>query len=814
MNTNYVVSLPLALAAFVSFGEITWEGDGPDYSFGSLESPLPTDSLAAPKDVDVRSLSLWPDVGAVVTVTGGPLAFRANGTMAVTERGAARVVAPVMGAGDLLFSGGLVFVDDLYPSGSMASIVMMGVGVGQIDVISAELKTYGTVMRAHPCHDVSTDEGRTLQLQVIDGSWLKCAKVRLVGDSGNVAVQFVYGRYAKTDFFPIGTDFDTIAVGDVNKGEAAQYTDAKGLELKGLTVMRDEGLHGTFVNGTLDVGGGVSIETDANVGFDAGGTADGSGTIDSDFAINGRLSISNRERTEFTGTLSGSGVLAIEPWQGAVAETVKLGDESSNTDLIGQSSVRLKTDFSLSSVTNVSDVWIRMYQNGPQTQATVCQFANNGGEATFQAQIYDPPNIKCAIIRLYQSGNDLAGEIVATPWYNDPDGGAFLGRDMYEVEDSWTGRSGKYYPNTMTLHVWDGTSCREVVLSKASAQTAGRIEVGANTRLVLNAANCLPAVGVLTVQGGGEAETAVSADVATGESVSINVMPGGVFRQKTNDAFAFKGPRFNVDGGELALKRGNTVSTTDCGAYLNRVTLSGGARVTGLRARIGSNLADFDPAWYVRRGSSGESVKITSGFNFVGQGKYRSFVVSVDDFAEGADLVTCPGSLATEGDGAFAEFGGNSNNRMNLCKRGKGTWLVGASSPGFHAAVHVEDGELALAANDALAEAEEVSLDGGSLSVTNGTEQTIRKLAVTVDSALNIGAGTSVSIVSMPNSAWSGKLAVTGAFNDGESPLRIGETACLSARQLRMIRINGHRAAQDENGYLHPADPGIMIIFR
>ena len=54
---------------------------------------------------------------------------------------------------------------------------------------------------------------------------------------------------------------------------------------------------------------------------------------------------------------------------------------------------------------------------------------------------------------------------------------------------------------------------------------------------------------------------------------------------------------------------------------------------------------------------------------------------------------------------------------------------------------------------------------------------------------------------------------VTGNF-ENSSPLRIGESAVLSAQQLGNIRINKHRAIQDENGYLYPCYPGPVIIIR
>jgi hypothetical protein len=565
----------------------------------------------------------------------------------------------------------------------------------------------------------------------------------------------------------------------------------------------------------------LDIVADANVSFDGGGTpADAGGrTISSDIVLNGRLSITNRNRTVISGAVSGSGVISLEPWDN-VPEEIKLGVEDANAEILisqdSSNSTVLTNGFSVSSITNVSDVWIRRAPKATAVKAKVCQFVHNGDKIEFQAQIYDGGWVKCAVVKLNNSGDNIAGSIVATPYYkvaSKEEGEAFIGNDIYSVKDSWGGAQGNYHVVAMTLHTYGQTVRRETVLSSASMQNGGRIEVGSGTRLVLDAADCMPSNGVVIVRGGGELEPRAVQTAGNEQFTSIYVQPGGALRLKMNDAFAHRGAWIYVDGGDLALKRGAAGSNPDGGSYLNRVVLAGGAWASGLRARIGSNIAYFMPEWHIKKGTSGEPVTVNCGFTFVGVGYGQKFIISVDDFAEGADLITCPGASSIEGDGAFAEFNSNLAYRIPVYKQGAGSWLVNAASPNYHAKVVIEEGEMVFGVSDAFPEAELISLGGGRLTVANGTSQAFTKLTVTQPSQLVLGEGSRVNFAAVDAADWGGQLTITGDFSHG-SPLRIGESAVLSSQQLGNIRINGRRAIQDERGYLYPYYPGPAIIVR
>ena len=822
-----ILSTILAVVSFCVCAQETWNGDGPDYSFGSLSSPLSSGEIAVPADgvSEIGSLSFFPSAGSLLSLVGGSLAFSSGGRISVASGGAVRIASPVSGSGDISFSGGIFPVDNLYPGVYETKTVLSSqMDVSLLDVVSAELKSYGVLLSAFPYHGAVVAGERTVQLQAVDGTWIKCAKIELASSPGSVTVRFVYRRYADLAHHSLGVDFDAIEVGDTSKGFAGDYRNVGGLsalELKSLSLMRNDLLQGTVLAGAFDIAqeGVIAVQNNANVCIDGGGTPAQSDVISSKIRLDGRLVVKNRIYTDFAGGISGSGALILEPWTEAPADEGLIvgtpGEEVVAGNLITNVKAVIVKNASVASITNVTDVWIRTAPTGKAAKATICAFVNTGKEVKFQAQIYDGGYVKCAIVSLFDSGSDIAGCWTSTPYYSvasKEDGEAFLGTDITTV--AWTGSHGNYHPVAMRLHFFDRTTRREFVLSSSGGLEGGRIEVGSGVRLILGAKDCLPSNGVVTVFGGGEIEARVGGiSAAKEEFVSVNIGPGGVFRQKVDDVFAHRGARINVDGGELALKRGFAGSNPDCGTYFNRVVLSGGARASGLRARIGSNLVSFKPNWHIRRGTSAEPVKATCGFTFVGVAAGQKFTVSVDDFAEGCDFITCPGDLPIEGDGALGEYSSKLEYRIPICKKGVGTWYVGAASPNYHAKISIVEGELALGVNDAFASAELLSLEGGCLTATNSSAQTILKLAVTSPSSIVVDKGSSISVGEVSNADWGGRLTVSGDFA-GASPLRIGTSAVLTAQQLGCIRINRHRALQDENGYLYPLVPGPVIIVR
>ena len=818
-----VVPLFAIVVALNSFGEISWEGFGSDYTFGTAGIPLQTGTLMVPEaGKEVKSLSFFPALDAVIKVTGGALNFQTDGGISVAECGAVEISAPVSTAGDLSISGGMVVTDGLSLFDGTPVTVFEGADVSQIDVVSAKIESYGSVSTAHPCNVKMEGGEKTVQLQFVNGDWLKCMKIRLANSGGNVVAKVAYRRYTKIVRHPVGLDMDTVAVGSVNtdKDKAFNYASVKECSIKSLTLRRNVGAHGVAFMGAV-ASTAMDIGADANVRL-FGGTSTGSDgeTNSTGIVLNGRLSITNPNRTVISGAVSGSGVLSLESWDGASEEKeIKLGEENENAGiLINQSSSTtvLARGAAVSSITEVSDVWIKRAPNATAVKAKVCQFVHNGDKIEFQAQIYDGGWVKCAVIKLNNSGDNIAGSIVSTPYYkvaSKEEGEAFIGTDFYSVKDSWGGDRGNYHVVAMTLHTYGLTVRRETVLSSASMQNGGRIEVGSGTRLVLDVADCMPSNGVVIVRGGGELEPRAVQTASKEQFTSIYVQPGGALRLKHNDAFAHRGAWIYVDGGDLALKRGVAGVNHDSGLYLNRVVLAGGAWASGLRARIGSNITSFVPEWHIKKGTSGEPVTVNCGFTFVGVASLQTFTVSVDDFAEGADLITCPGASSIEGDGAFAEFNSNLAYRIPVCKQGAGSWLVNAASPNYHAKVIIENGEMIMGVNDAFPAAELISLNGGRLTLANETSQTFTKLTVTKPSSLVLGNRTSAFFKDVDTGDFGGRLTITGDFSHG-SPLRIGESAVLSAQQLGNIRINGRRAIQDERGYLYPYYPGPAIIVR
>jgi len=796
-------------------------GPGPAYQFGTSAAPLSTGSVSVPASQTADSVTAYVAKDQTVTFAGGALTLSANGFLCAGGLGTMAFSTPIATAGAVTLSdANMMTTGDLYPTDTESKTVLTNASVDDYDVVSGYLKSGYMDTEATPFNVVRTTGALDAQLQYVDGSWLKCVKVHLADQAGNVVVTIVYGRYVETSAYSLGSDFDVIPTGSTT-GKARSYAicqggTGNGCGLKNLSLSRLSSIVGMEIAGPFAPAGAVTVAKGLNVRL-ADGTPSGSDVFSAPLVLNGLLSAADREQLTFSGALSGQGgKLSLEPWNAepAAADPVQVGDKDVVANIIGRTASTLVSNLSLLTITNVSDVYIRQYSGSPNAvKAHVCQFMNNGKQVTFQAQYFEAGQklIKCACVTLTQSGANVQASALTPYVYfsSDAEAKEFLGSDIYLVQSSWKRDDGGYYPTALTLFV-DSTVRHEVLLSGANnTQSSGVIEVGAGRRLVLNATECVPASGVVTVLAGGEAEARVG-NAAKKEACRIDVRPGGIFRQTASDAFDNWGPTFCVDGGELALKRGNmTAAIPDCGAYLNLVELAGGARVTGMRTRIGSNSTTRHPVWTVRGGTSSEPVRVTSGFNFVSQGTKLSFIVDVDDFADGADLIQEPGAWLLDGDAQFADFNSNRSWTMPLLKRGAGTWQIGSVSANYSGKVAVEAGEIAFSASESLPLSEGLELKGGKLTAMTGTTQTLKWLTFTAPSALGLGEGASLVFTSVPSGDWAHRLTVTGDV--GATSLKM---PALTAQQLRQIRINGHRAVQDDDGYLQPTDPGLMLILR
>ena len=265
------------------------------------------------------------------------------------------------------------------------------------------------------------------------------------------------------------------------------------------------------------------------------------------------------------------------------------------------------------------------------------------------------------------------------------------------------------------------------------------------------------------------------------------------------------GPQMHVHllGGNLLLTRAT---------YLNWVVLSNGARVetTGTKViRLGyydgntcyQTLPGADctmtvPLLAARRQSA--SYRNVHGFD-LGANLHltRPITDSTDSRMKGLNWEkTGPATLYLEADVT--------------------TWDFVSGTVAAEGAFDICEGTLACCADHVLSGVNPIGLKGGTLDAGTHTNA-FGTLTVSSDSAIAIDDGALLTFADSAAEEWSGKLAITGPWDELEAGhVRFGTSAgALTAAQLRRIRYNGNcRAHLDENGWLTAAPTGLVLILK
>ncbi len=142
-------------------------------------------------------------------------------------------------------------------------------------------------------------------------------------------------------------------------------------------------------------------------------------------------------------------------------------------------------------------------------------------------------------------------------------------------------------------------------------------------------------------------------------------------------------------------------------------------------------------------------------------------------------------------------YGGTIYGPVALVKDGAGR-LTLAYPTRYSGATTVRGGTLALGANNVIAGASALALDGGTLEV-GATTNTFASLTVSSAGTIDLGNG-QLLFSAQTADAWSGQLALTGTL----APTSFRTQPLLTADQLSRIRYNGARVTQDASGYLSP----------
>lgn len=494
-------------------------------------------------------------------------------------------------------------------------------------------------------------------------------------------------------------------------------------------------------------------------------------------------------------------------------------------DVLGEKSwTVVAANASLASVTNVTAFLGGSSFNASGVAGKMYHFSNDGRTLTCQFQNsthrdwsgHDDYLIKGVLLELRQNGSDIEGRTPAARYFYSETGAPNpIGMDIMQpncqtgsVATSATGngyclmkttllfdrplasaagiRANKIARGTMTARGTPSAPASLRIDSAYGLSTYGEADILENAEMVLNA--------------NGLNETS---GIANGGDFNLRVHPGGTLKQSGSNVFGTK-LLVSVDGGELALGYGRT-DDGSCHAYLPKLFLRNGARVTGLPPCVGKLLEEG--VWKVY----GSSPSVCSnGVILVGTAEGAAFdskwVLDVADTGSGgaADFTLC-GDVTHENPSA--------NPRIEVEKRGvgvvehDGAWLAPTRRV-------VKDGTWRFAANGTNAAAD-IALEGGGLEFAAGTTNVLGRLSVSAPATLAFEAGARVEFSDSAAEAWSlpagGVVNITGTLDS--CSLRFGTSKTLGSK-VRALRFNGMKVHQSSDGYILPGPEGVLMIVR
>ena len=828
-TSSLLLVVAVVASAFVAHGEeFTWSATNPQTSFGG---GLVTVTLDESRITGFATES----AGNIIRFKGDQMTFADGATIA-------------SGWGELIFDNALVAEGRLTVSGTgqmdfsydeniPADKTLYAAGfAGDLDefaITYAYLNSTAiseTVRVATPCCIAATTDEMSAQLQTRDGSYLKCVKVRLWKEDGNLYAQSIYARALK--YGNVGAvDFDAIPDGTPDYLKLAIAATDSGYIVGRLKISRMAGINVTAAGGARLEG---ALELASNVTF----TAIGADAVVED----GRLTKS---------VMLDQGTLVLQD-SGSVEFATPLvsvtggGFVSRATDAMGARDVQMAEDGS--SVPSWASGWTVIAKGavlsslnpegmsatlngsaiGSEVKAGVYHVVNDGRTASFQVQYQAGigQTLKGCVIALRQNGADVEMKALDSRY--------ILGGNSPRAGDDLQGETSTAYPTgyTMSNVYVSGLSFQlaaqqgvtiPAAVENGWANVAIRVE-GTDTHPSVfssSGASGWPVGGSLTIDRGGIVEIAnnnASYDVGypgRGSCV-VNVRAGGELRQlgcgvpfcnafDPNQVFNVKGGTVYFGYGETGSKPAADSVDTAGSTYAATLNLSDGARVKGKAVRVG---AVREPCtWTV--GGSAPSV-FEPGVSAVGSlnNETSTWVVVVNDVTGGAEEdFTIQGGI-----GCFTD--GNTRN-FRLVKRGDGTLRIDTKVECNRLPLCVEDGFLMPGGTGVFTSEHDVELRDGGLATVANTTNSVGDLTVEGICSLSLADGSELDFADASSLTWANGSILNIVGDLGKSRVRFGSSATsLTPAQLRCIRYGGRKVSIDADGYINGTPPGLLMIFR
>lgn len=654
---------------------------------------------------------------------------------------------------------------------------------------------------AYPTYVKEEGGVRTMQLPVLGGSYTKVCKIALKQDGANIVAQHIWAKYCEGNRLTEDFDNQGEAQGVHGYSIATETTTGYGvdtLELhpKGEIASLQVQIGSPVAVNTVAVSGGADL-TAPSVTLDA--------TLPETSVTEGVLTIKGGVGEAF-------GLSAVVSGANGALRFVSTGGKPTEGESTYEKEVRIPEGFSDSYVipnTRLSDiVGLHGWTGGGSIgkyEGDAFFFERRGDFATCQFQFHEGPFLKCVPVEMKQVGANVQvrsqyGMYIESQLqpgeYKFTGGEGKVYNQQYAIDKlrlSLSAKAGEYDPMLVALDGKNSTT------SSTLAFDGGESGAVAAT-LSTDAALPQDAKGVVEI-GSGALVRLNYGKSGPGDVKAQNtfrVLPGGEFRHAGSFSIGHK-QNFEIVGGRVGFGT-SSASSEDAATYIGGLIYRDGAETYGASPRIGCDCA----VRTLKVGGTSPSVS-HNGLIITYTYSYGYYTFDVED-------VTSSEAVDFTIEGAVRNYDNGYNGYGKLKKDGAGTLRLMAPCTSAYGPFLLQKGTLELGASGVFAAATmNATLADGTLAALADTANSCGVLDITGDAAISLGAGAELEIGSIGTWTEGKKLAVTLA--DG-ARLRVGTSACLSAAQLRRIRVNGLRCAQDESGYLSGYRSGMMLLFR
>ena len=423
---------------------------------------------------------------------------------------------------------------------------------------------------------------------------------------------------------------------------------------------------------------------------------------------------------------------------------------------------------------------------------------HNESTMTFELQRNSDTVRRGAFIELTQDGNNIYGRSLAECYKKNDSSN--LGKRMFNYDISThtataiSSSGDKGYQDQKVLTIGPRHWMVTAIGANTMTDSAFVVKSDATHPIVYNVAAKYAMPPTVDFYGNATLNFSVAGAYNDGASKGTDTitMHAGTTLTASNDY------PFHYDSGEVVLD-GATMSHTAGTSYLNYMTLMNGATVDSSAWAFNAGYTASNPKWTV-----GGTVLSTYSGNLalLGSGKGASggakdLTVEVEDVGDGTDFLFS-GDITVSSDRPNA----------TIVKTGAGTMEINGTLYTTNRAVRVSEGTLLLGKSGATVADAPFSLRGGTLALAAGTANAVAAVELTDDSAISVASGASLTMagLTIPDGS---TLNITYAGEIDSSGVKVSTT--LDSATLSRIRLNGRRAAQNDEGYL--CAKGFIIFF-